>query len=458
MAIVLVLSGLITAIYSATSTRSASAAASEDSTENAHKATGLLIEQAYADTQRARTTAMETRKAELKNIGAPIASALDELRARVAKGELTLPEAKLAGLAIIRSVRFNKSDFFFAFDSDGTSIANPNRQFEGKNLMKQQDPSGIFTVRELLKMADEKGSGYLEYSWVKLNETAPSPKVGYVYRYAPWNWIIGTGVYVDDIDKAAAARLEATKQALGDSFSRVALADSGLLFVLDKDGKVVVSPSNRDLSELGTTDWGRNLTTSLVASAPKSSKEIVLTNHDAALTGTSEPWVMDVSTFPELGWTLVSAVPQSEIQAPGNSQALRQGLISLSVLLLGLIIGLAASRRLVRPVATMTKAAAALEANSFEPEMLDEAASRKDEVGLLARAFQRMGAEVVSRERKLREQVRTLTVVVDRQKVAEESGAITESDFFKDLQAKKEALRARNAAPPDSDDTGRTVT
>ena len=77
--------------------------------------------------------------------------------------------------------------------------------------------------------------------------------------------------------------------------------------------------------------------------------------------------------------------------------------------------------------------------------MLDSAAARRDEVGTLARAFQRMGTEIVERERKLREQVTKLSVVIDRQKVAEEAGAITDSDFFKDLAQKKDALRDREA-------------
>jgi hypothetical protein len=64
-------------------------------------------------------------------------------------------------------------------------------------------------------------------------------------------------------------------------------------------------------------------------------------------------------------------------------------------------------------------------------------------VGTLARTFQRMGAEVVERERKLREQVTKLTVVIDRQKVAEEAGAITDSDYFKELKQRASELRER---------------
>lgn len=413
---------------------------------NVHRTTGLLVDQAYAETQRARETALEARKAELKNVAAPIQATLDQLRASANSGDLTESQAKAAALAAIKSVRFRDDDYFFAYDSTGTAIAHPNPKFQGKNLIDMQDPNGVYVVRDLLKISQQQGSGYLDYAWVKLNEDQPSPKVGYVFRYAPWDWMVGTGVYVDDINKEAAAKLEATKQTLGESFSRVDFTDSGLLFVLDKSGKLVVQPSNRDLSALGNTEWGKALSQQLVSVAPQSADTIVSTTQTASFTGTTQQWSMDVSSVPGLGWTLVSAVPTAEINAPGNGQALRQALISLGVLGLGLLIGLLASRRIVRPVESMTKAATALEQDTFDPAMLDDAASRKDEVGTLARAFQRMGTEVVERERKLREQVKKLTVVIDRQKVQEETDAIVGTEYFQSLSQQASELRGRSAS------------
>ena len=87
--------------------------------------------------------------------------------------------------------------------------------------------------------------------------------------------------------------------------------------------------------------------------------------------------------------------------------------------------------------------AVALEEDHFEPESLDAAAARRDEVGGLARAFRRMAAEVVERERALRERVSRLQVVIDRRKVDEEITQITESDFFRRLEEQADELRKR---------------
>ena len=447
IAVILILSGLVTAVYSALAARGAAATAAESAMANAHGSTGLLIDQAYADTQRARTTAMDSRAAELKNVAAPIIPMLDQLRAAVSRGEMSLAQAQQAGLEGIKAIRFRADDYFFVYDKTGTAIAHPNPKFQDQNLIGLQDPNGVYVVRDLLAIARDSGSagGYLDYEWVKLDEDQPSPKLGFAFAYPPWNWTIGTGVYVDDIDEEAAARLEATKEALGSSFARIDLAEGGFLVVLDKNGAVAVAPSARDLSWVTTTDEGRSVAGGLIEAAPAQEGQIAQVSELAAFNGSSEPWVMDVSRFNALGWTLVSAVPQASIEAPGNSLAVRQALLGLVVLVIGLLIGLLASRRIVRPVETMTKAALALESDTFDPSLLDAAAARKDEVGTLARAFQRMGAEVIQRERKLREQVMKLTVVIDRAKVAEEAGAIADSDYFKTLAQQADKLRDRRS-------------
>ena len=114
---------------------------------------------------------------------------------------------------------------------------------------------------------------------------------------------------------------------------------------------------------------------------------------------------------------------------------------SLVVLLIGLVAGLLLSRRIVRPVEDVKKAARALAEDRFDPAALDRAATRQDEVGELARTFQRMGTEVVERERALRDQVARLRVEIDRTRVDEAVSEITETEYFQQLRERAESLR-----------------
>ena len=91
----------------------------------------------------------------------------------------------------------------------------------------------------------------------------------------------------------------------------------------------------------------------------------------------------------------------------------------------------------------LTAAAAAVEAASFEPGTLDDVAARPDAVGQLARVFQRMAREVRAREERLQRQVHELRIEVDEAKRAREVAAITETDYFRNLQEQARQFRSR---------------
>ena len=92
-------------------------------------------------------------------------------------------------------------------------------------------------------------------------------------------------------------------------------------------------------------------------------------------------------------------------------------------------------------VGRVVDAAAAVEADDFEPESLDGVAGRDDALGQLARVFQRMAREVFERERRLKAQVQQLRIEIDEAKTARQVAEITDTDYFRDLQEKASRLR-----------------
>jgi DNA-binding response OmpR family regulator len=95
----------------------------------------------------------------------------------------------------------------------------------------------------------------------------------------------------------------------------------------------------------------------------------------------------------------------------------------------------------LQQAARVTAAAAAVEANSFEPASLDEVAHRTDQLGQLARVFQRMAREVYAREQRLKQQVQELRIQVDETRKEREVAEITESEYFQQLKQKARMLR-----------------
>jgi DNA-binding response OmpR family regulator len=97
----------------------------------------------------------------------------------------------------------------------------------------------------------------------------------------------------------------------------------------------------------------------------------------------------------------------------------------------------------LQQVGHVTAAAAAIKANTFQPESLDEIASRSDELGQLAQVFQEMALQVYARERGLQQQVQQLRIEIDQARKTREVADITESEYFQQLLGKADELRNR---------------
>jgi methyl-accepting chemotaxis protein len=125
-------------------------------------------------------------------------------------GTISEAEAQQRAKASIRSMRYNTNDYLFVYDKDLVAIVlGPRPELEGKDLSKQQDASGKYFIAELHKVATEKGQGFVTYEYPKPGATwdQQSPKLSYVKQFAPWQWAIGTGMYIDDIEATVWSRV-----------------------------------------------------------------------------------------------------------------------------------------------------------------------------------------------------------------------------------------------------------
>ena len=94
-------------------------------------------------------------------------------------------------------------------------------------------------------------------------------------------------------------------------------------------------------------------------------------------------------------------------------------------------------------VGHVAAAAADVETGRFESRQLDGVAGRGDALGQLARVFQRMATEVLAREQMLKQEVRQLRIEIDEARAARQVAEITQTEYFRDLQAKASELRLR---------------
>ncbi|SFT91601.1 methyl-accepting chemotaxis protein [Pseudomonas marincola] len=125
---------------------------------------------------------------------------LRHYQALEADGKLTLEQAQQAAKDMIRELRYDNREYFWINDQTPTMIMHPtNSKLEGQNLSAIKDPDGVELFNEMVRISREKGAGQVEYRWPKPGSEAPVSKISYVELFKPWGWIIGSGVYVDDV-------------------------------------------------------------------------------------------------------------------------------------------------------------------------------------------------------------------------------------------------------------------
>jgi methyl-accepting chemotaxis protein len=123
---------------------------------------------------------------------------------------LTPEEAQRQALLALKQLRYEKADYFWVNDMQPRMIMHPtNPKLDGTDLSQYADPNGKRLFVEMVDVCRRDGAGTVEYMWPKPGHDAPQPKISYVKRFPEWGWVIGSGVYVDDVrDQLAAALLQ----------------------------------------------------------------------------------------------------------------------------------------------------------------------------------------------------------------------------------------------------------
>ena len=115
-------------------------------------------------------------------------------------GVMTREAAQKQALSAVRGLRYGHDDYFWINDLTPVMIMHPaNPKLDGQNLSAIRDPDGFAVFNEFVSLAKTKGAGIISYRWPKPGSDAPVEKTSYIQLFEPWGWIIGSGVYVDDV-------------------------------------------------------------------------------------------------------------------------------------------------------------------------------------------------------------------------------------------------------------------
>ena len=149
------------------------------------------------------------RRHELTVLVEAASSIVNAEYAAAQSGQESVEAAQANAEKQLARLRYGAGDYVWINDMQSRMVMHPIKpELNGQDLAGFKDPNGKALFVEMTDVVRQSGSGFVGYEWAKPGKDKPQPKLSYVAEFKPWNWVIGTGVYVDDLDEVFFARLK----------------------------------------------------------------------------------------------------------------------------------------------------------------------------------------------------------------------------------------------------------
>ena len=148
-----------------------------------------------------RANLLADRQTETRSLVEAAVSFVDSHYQQYSTGELTEEQAQTRAASGVGAMLYGEEDYFFVIDGQGTMVMHPvSPELNGQDLTELADPSGFRFIQAMMEQANA-GGGFVAYQWPRTGSDIPIDKISYAAPFEAWDWIIGTGIYIDDVDE-----------------------------------------------------------------------------------------------------------------------------------------------------------------------------------------------------------------------------------------------------------------
>lgn len=202
-----------------------------------------------------KSVMLERRKTELKNNTIIAFAMIERLYQEFKTGQISEAKAKEHVLLYFKELRYDDGIGYFWINDTASPlpklILHPTApELEGSSLDEPQYEHVLGVKGNILKAfvdaTQENGEGYVDYLWFKPfapNTEKYQPKISFVKKFEPWSWIIGTGVYIDDIEKDVQDRIDAVIKDLNSSLGNQNIGENGYFYIINENNDMLVHPN-----------------------------------------------------------------------------------------------------------------------------------------------------------------------------------------------------------------------
>lgn len=157
-----------------------------------------------------RDTMMQDRKTKTRHLVEVAVGVVKEFHELEVQGKLTRAEAQALAAGAVRRMRYEQDkEYFWINDMQPKMVMHPIRlDLQGTDLSDFKDKAGKLIYIEFTNIVKAQKAGFMDYMWARSKDAKPEPKISYVQGFEPWGWVIGSGIYIDDVEAAFYAQIQ----------------------------------------------------------------------------------------------------------------------------------------------------------------------------------------------------------------------------------------------------------
>ena len=344
--------------------------------ENLLHAVTSTVENAYYNIQFHSKAILEQRKKELQHEVDIAHATLQTYHNQFTSGKYTLQQVKHLANQAVKNMRWaNEVGYFWINNTtlpiprmimhptlpelDGTILDDPVFACAlGENI-------NLFSAAVQVSLAE--GSGYIDYLWPKPTPdgklTNKQPKISFVRIFKPWQWVIGSGVYIDDIDTEVRERIQSTISELRRSFKKIHIGDNGYMFIFNNKKEMLIHPNleGQNGTNIINSETGNMLLDEIMQAAETHARNLDY-KFQKPINNTPKLYSkkLYVNHFEPLNWYICVSYYTDEINKPVNELSRKLVTLSALFLLVAILLSLLLSKYLGAPLKKLARAAEAI--------------------------------------------------------------------------------------------------
>jgi len=350
-----------------------------------------MVEQTHLDLEDYRQSIVLERKALLRNVITVVEARIKILEAQVRTGKLSKAQAKRALLDELRHIKYGHNDYVFAADYRSVLISHPDPLLNGADFSNKRDSRGNLIVPPMVAGARSAGEGFYSYWWRRLGEQQPSEKLSYYKHIPAFDLVIGTGVYLDDVEAAVRLKQTVAVEELRQRLRTTHLAKSGYVYIFDGQMNMVIHPNpnieGKSFSKQLNPSTQQPIGQLLMAVADKQEGFRYLWDIPSDPGSYVYDKISWVRHFKEFDWYICTSAYVGELDESARILRNRVLVVFAITLLLSVLLTYLFAKKLTGPLRQLSDTALQVESGDFDARCN---LSRNDEIGVVATAFNGM--------------------------------------------------------------------